>query len=73
MFTSYLTDRSQSVKVNGVCSDEDFVTVGVPQGSVLGPILFNLFIDGLLRTSDNIVSFANDTVILVHGENWQAA
>lgn len=42
-FTSYLTDRTQYVSLGGAKSDTHSVTCGVPQGSVLGPTLFTLY------------------------------
>jgi hypothetical protein len=42
-FKSYLSDRSQSVFVNGVSSRSASVTTGVPQGYVLGPLLFTSY------------------------------
>ena len=42
-FRSYLTERSQTVHINGSCSESKPLKFGVPQGSVLGPILFNIY------------------------------
>jgi len=41
---SYLTNRRQRVVINGVCSEEHVLSCGVPQGSVLGPILFSMYL-----------------------------
>ena len=59
---SFLTGRSQRVVVNGADSSWSHVTSGIPQGSVLGPLLFLLFINDM---PDDIMSsikiFADDT------------
>ncbi len=61
---SFLSGRTQTVSVNGVHSDPINVTSGVPQGSVLGPSLFLLFINDI---GDNISSeirlFADDSIL----------
>ena len=63
--TSYLTDRSQRVAVNGGLSDNFPPKQGVPQGSCLGPVLFTVFTSKLFeiveRHLPNIHCYANDT------------
>ncbi|XP_071943713.1 uncharacterized protein [Antedon mediterranea] len=61
---SFLSDRFQRVVLNKEHSDWDRVGSGVPQGSVLGPLLFNLFVYDLpLNTSSVMKQYADDTVI----------
>ena len=58
----FLTDRTQRVVVNGKTSQEGAVTSGIPQGSVLGPILFVIYINDLPQTvKSQIKMFADDT------------
>ena len=51
------------MKVGLSWSNSQAITCGVPQGSILGPILFNLAINGLLATFDNSFAYADDTLI----------
>ena len=64
-FSSYLSDRGQDVRVNGRVSSQKKLNYVVPQGSVLGPILFNLYIQLLskviFRSRCGHHKFANDT------------
>ena len=61
---SFLSDRSQIVVLNGINSDEVKVTSGVPQGSVLGPTLFTIFINDLPNAVNSKVRlFADDCIV----------
>ena len=61
---SFLQNRTQSVKVNGIFSNVASVKSGVPQGSVLGPILFILYINDLPDViQSDVLLFADDTKI----------
>ena len=64
-FRSYLQERKQQVTVLGATSRELPVTSGVPQGSLLGPILFLLFVDDLPNTvkTSRVACYADDTKI----------
>jgi hypothetical protein len=63
--TSYLTDRFQFVALDGNLSERLAVKQGVPQGSILGPLLFLLFVNDLpLHLEDSSVDiFADDTTL----------
>ena len=64
-FRSYLTGRKQYVSYNGESSDLKPISCGVPQGSVLDPLLFSLYINDLLNISSKLkfFLFADDTNI----------
>ena len=68
-FRSYLTNRKQFVAINGHYSSQQDVDCGVPQGSLLGPLLFNLYINDIQNSSDilSFILFADDSnVFLSH-------
>ena len=65
--TDYLTNRQQRVKVNGSFSSWKDLARGVPQGSVLGPLLLNIYINDLLLFIQNsdICKYADDTTLSI--------
>ena len=61
-FTSYLQDRRQQVRIRDTYSSTQIINAGCPQGSVLGPLLALIYLDGLsTRTTNDILFFADDT------------
>ena len=68
---SYLSNHKQYMSVNGLSSDELNIIHGVPQGSVLGPLLFLIFINDLPNISKHLTFylFANDTNIYYESSN----
>ena len=70
-FDSYLANRIQSVTIQGRQSESQHLKYGVPQGSVLGPILFLVYINDLCQLPvGKVITYADDTVILFKGSNW---
>ena len=71
-FKSYLDDRRQIVRINNFTGNEMVVNCGVPQGSVLGPILFILYINSIcnLKIEGLITTYADDTCLLFSGNSW---
>ena len=64
-FASYLSGRSQWACYHSVLSDSGDITVGVPQGSILGPLLFSLYVNDLpyAVVSSDVYQYADDTLM----------
>ena len=67
MFRSYLNDRKQRVFVGGEISESLDISCSVPQGSVLGPLLFLLYVNDIPSSSINLdfYLFADDTSLFM--------
>ena len=68
-FRSYLADRSQRVVLEGVYSDWLPVTSGAPQGSILGPLLFLVFVNNMpdyVCSDSKLALFADDSNYIEH-------
>ena len=70
-FNSYLSNRTQFVSINGFQSKTKNISIGVPQGSVLGPLLFLIYINDLNVAINYAIvhHFADDTNLLITGKS----
>ena len=70
-FKDYLADRTQRVVLNGKTSEWSHIKAGVPQGSVLGPLLFLLYINDMSTVIQHcqIRLFADDTCLYIEVDN----
>ena len=73
MIANYLSNRNQRVKSGSTFSSYLEILRGVPQGSVLNPILFNLFINDLIFFIEEreVCNFADDTIICSCSPNFE--
>ena len=71
-FQSYLTERKQYVTYNGATSTTRSIKCGVPQGSILGPLCFLIYINDLFLVCDNCtpILFADDTNLFIRGDDF---
>ena len=72
---SYLTNRKQRTKFNNCISEEETVKSGIPQGSILGPILFVCFTNDLATEFNQdckVISYADDTQLIVNAKSSEA-
>ena len=70
LIKSYLQDRVPVVKIINVKSQEIKTNMGVPQGSILGPLLFILYISDLLVVHKELIAYADDTAAPMDGDTW---
>ena len=73
-FSSYLFGRKQRVVLQGVESQWNYIKAGIPQGSILGPLLFLIFINDIVTEIESSIRiFADDTSLFIIVDNPDVA
>lgn len=70
---SFLENRTFAVKIHATVSSTRNIRAGVPQGSILGPILFNIYMYDVPNTKADLAMFADDTVLITKDEHLSQA
>lgn len=71
LFKDYFEDRYQLVTINSTNSNRLHLRYGVPQGSILGPLLFNVYVNDIsdVKLHSKIYQYADDTALVLAGKN----
>lgn len=72
--SNYISDREQFVYINGISSKKTKIICGVPQGSILGPLLFLIYINDLASSCNHLlpILFADDTNLVASHQNFKS-
>ena len=72
-FRSYLSNRYQFCKINNTLGDWRKIIAGVPQGSILGPLLFKIFLNDIFSflKDDNLGNYAEDSTLYAYNKNLE--
>lgn len=71
LFSNYIKNRQKAVVMTDITSTLQYLNTGVPQGSVLGPLFFSLYINDLphVLSSSEIIMYADDTALICTADN----
>ena len=70
---NYFTNRQQYVKINGIRSEMLPIEIGIPQGTILGPLLFIIYIHDIFDiavSQSYFISYADDTSLICYDVLW---